>query len=79
MIKISGVKCVKNAKKITGKVFVSKAAVKIKAGKKAYKKAAVKGKKFTLKLNYRLKKNTKVTVKVTKKGYGAVIKSFKVK
>ena len=46
-IKVSGVKCAKNAKKITGKVSVKNAAVRIKVGKKSYKKAVVQGKKFT--------------------------------
>ena len=36
------VMCRKGAKKISGKVSVSGAAVKIKVGSKAYKKAAVK-------------------------------------
>lgn len=78
-LKLSSVKCAKNAKKITGKVSVSKASIKIKVGKKAYKKAAVKGKKFTLKLNYKLIKKTKVTIKAEKKGYKSVVKSYKVK
>lgn len=78
-LKVSGVKCVKNTKKITGKVSAKNVSVRIKVGKKAYKKAAVKGKMFTLKLNDRLKKKTKVTVKVTKKGYETLVKSFKVK
>ena len=60
-IKLTSVKCKKGAKQISGKVSVSKAAVKIKVGSKAYKKANVKGKKFTLKVP-RLKKNTKVTI-----------------
>lgn len=75
-LRLSSVKCVKNTKKITGKVSVPKAAVKIKVGKKHYKKATVKGKKFTLKLKYRLKKKTKVTVKVDKKGYEKLIKTY---
>ncbi|MCI8307393.1 MAG: hypothetical protein HFH14_05015 [Lachnospiraceae bacterium] len=78
-LKVSDIKCAKNAKKITGKVSVSKASVRIKVGKKAYKKASVKGKKFTLKLNYRLKKKTKVTVKAEKKGYKKLIKVYTVK
>lgn len=57
---------------------VPKTTVRIKVGSKAYKKATVKGRKFTLKFNYRLK-NTKVIVKVTKKGYKDFVRSFKVK
>ncbi|MDE6635932.1 MAG: hypothetical protein K2K09_04925, partial [Lachnospiraceae bacterium] len=78
-LKLSSVKCAKNTKKITGKVSVSNASVKIKVGRKAYKKASVKGKKFTLKLNYKLKRKTKITVKVGKKGYNTLIKSYTVK
>lgn len=76
---LSSVKCAKNAKKITGKVSVSKASIKIKVGKKAYKKAVVKGKKFTLKLNYKLKKKTKIKINVKKKGYKSLVKSYTVK
>ena len=76
--KLSSVKIKKNTNKITGKVSVSKATVKIKVGSKAWKKATVKGKKFTLK-TAELKKNTKVQIKVSKKGYKTLKKSFKVK
>lgn len=58
---------------------VSKATVKIKVGKKTIKKASVKGKKFTLKINYRLKKKTKVTVRADKKGYKRLRKVYIVK
>ena len=68
----------KNATKISGTVSVKKATVKVKVGKKAYKKATVNGKKFTLKCA-KLTKGTKVTVKVTKSGYKAVTKTVKVK
>jgi hypothetical protein len=68
----------KGAKKITGTVSVKKATVKVKVGKKAYKKAKVSGKKFTLKVA-KLKKGTKVVVKATKKNYKAATKSVKVK
>ncbi len=75
---LSSLKIKKNATKITGKVSVSKATVKIKVGSKAWKKATVKGKKFTLK-TAKLKKNTKVQIKVSKKGYKTLKKSYKVK
>lgn len=68
----------KNAKKVTGTVSVKKATVKVKVGKKAYKKATVNGKNFTLKCA-KLTKGTKVTVKVTKSGYKAVTKTVTVK
>ena len=77
-IKISAVKCVKNSVKISGKVSVSGATVRIKVGGKAYKKARVKGKKFTLKVA-KLKKKTKVVIKVTKNGYKGLSKVYKVK
>ena len=77
-IKISGVKAKKGSKKITGKVSVKKATVKVKVGKKAYKKATVKGKKFTFNTSA-LKKGTKVKIKVTKKNYTTKIKTVKVK
>ena len=79
ILKLNGVKCIAGSKKITGKVSVSKAEVKIKVGSKAYKKAVVKGKKFTLRLGYKLRKNTKVTIKATKKGYKGIVKKYKVK
>ena len=78
-LKLLSVKCAKNSRKITGKLSVTKATVRVRVGKKVYKKASVKGKKFTLKLNYRLKKKTKVTVKVEKKGYKKLIKIYTVK
>jgi len=77
-VKISKVTAKKNATKVTGTVSVSKATVKVKVGKKAYKKATVNGKKFTIKVA-KLKKGTKVTVKATKSGYTAATKSVKVK
>lgn len=70
--------CKKGAKKITGKVSVAGATVKIKVGSKAYKKAAVKGKKFTLKVA-KLKKKTKVTIAVTKAGYKKFVKVYRVR
>ncbi len=77
-MKLSKVSVKKNATKITGTVSVAKATVKVKVGKKAYKKATVKKKNFTLKVA-KLKKGTKVTVKVTKSGYKALTKSYTVK
>ncbi len=77
-MKLSGVKAKKNSTKITGKVSVKKATVKVKVGSKKYKKATVKGKKFTFKTS-KLKKGTKVKIKVTKKNYKTVTKTVKVK
>ena len=48
-------------------------------GKKPFRKAKVKGKQFTLKLSYRLKKKTKVQVKVTKSGFKVFKKKYVVK
>lgn len=77
-LKVKKVTAKKNAKKITGTVTVKKATVKVKVGKKAYKKAKVSGKNFTLKVA-KLKKGTKVTVKATKTNYVTATKSVKVK
>ena len=77
-IKLSSVVCKRNTTKISGKVSVSGATVKIKVGGKAYKKATVKGKKFTLKVA-KLKKKTKVIIKVTNRGYKSLSKIYKVK
>lgn len=51
--------------KITGKVSEKGATVKVKVGKKAYKKAKVKGYKFSYSLK-NVKKGTKIKVKVIK-------------
>ena len=77
-IKLSSVVCKRNTTKISSKVSVSGANVKIKVGGKAYKKATVKGKKFTLKVA-KLKKKTKVVIKVTKSGYKSFSKICNVK
>lgn len=68
----------KNDTKVTGTVSVKGATVKVKVGKKAYKKATVNGKKFTIKVA-KLAKGTKVAVKATKSGYKAVTKTVTVK
>ncbi|MCM1245867.1 MAG: DUF6273 domain-containing protein [Roseburia sp.] len=78
-LKLSGIKCLKNSKVISGKISVSKATVKIKVEEKTWKKAEVKGKNFTLKLSSKLKKKTKITIKVTKKGYKNLVKTIKLK
>ncbi|MCM1244191.1 MAG: DUF6273 domain-containing protein [Roseburia sp.] len=78
-LKLSDLKCRKNSKVISGKVSVAKATVKIKVGKSTWKKAKVDGKKFTLKLSSKLKKKTKITIKVTKNGYKSLVKTCKVK
>lgn len=77
-IKVTKVTAKKNATKVTGTVSVTKATVKVKVGKKAYKKATVNGKKFTIKVA-KLKKGTKITVKATKKNCTAATKSVTVK
>lgn len=77
-LKVSSIKCVKNKTIVSGKVSVSGATVKIKVGGKTYKKATVKGKKFILKVA-KLKKKTKVIVKVTKRGYRSFSKVYRVK
>jgi len=56
---------------------VSKAIVKIKIGGGKWKKAVVKGKKFTLK-KIKLKNNVKIRIKITKKGYKTLQKTYKI-
>ncbi len=77
-IKISSVKYKKGSKKITGKISVKKATVKIKVGNGKWKKATVKKKKFSLKVK-KLKKNTKIKIKVMKDGYKTITKTYHVK
>lgn len=76
---VSKVVAKKNTKKVTGKVSVSGAKVKVKVGSAAYKAAKVNGKKFTFTSTDKLKKGTKISIKVTKSGYKTVTKSVKVK
>ena len=76
--KLSKVKVKKGATKVTGKVSAKGAKVQVKVGKKAYKKAKVKGKSFTFKCAS-LKKGTTVKVKVSGKNYKTLTKSYKVK
>ena len=51
-IKLTGVRVRRGSRKITSKVSVKNAKVKVKVGKKKYKKAKVSGKKFTFKHNH---------------------------
>jgi len=78
-MKLSAIKAKKGSKKITAKVSVKKATVKVKVGKAKYKKAKVKGKKITFTVKKALKKGTKVKFKVTKKNYKTLTKTVKVK
>lgn len=78
IFKLTKVKVKKGATSITGKVNAKKATVKVKVGKKGFKKAKVKGKKFTFK-TAALKKGTKVKIKVTKSGFTSKTKTYKVK
>lgn len=64
-----------SSRKIIGTVSAKNATVKIKIGKNPYKKVKVNGRKFTYKIP-RLKKTTKMTIKVTKKGYRGMIKKY---
>lgn len=66
-------------KVVKGTLSVSKATVKVTVGKAKAKSAKVSGKNFTLNVSSKLKKNTKITVKVTKSGYKTVTKTVKVK
>lgn len=76
---VSGVVAKKGTKKVTGKVSTDKATVKVKVGSAKYKAAKVSGKKFTFTASKKLKKGTKITIKVTKDGYKDVTKTVKVK
>ena len=78
-IKITSVKAKRGKKKITGKVSVKKATVKIKVGSAKYKKATLSGKKFSLICKTKLKKKTKITIKATKKNYKKGTKKVTVK
>lgn len=80
VIKKCKVTAKKGKKNVSGKT-IAKATVKIKIGKKTYKvKSNAKG-KFTVKLKgkAKLKKGQKIKVTITKKGYKAKNKVFKVK
>lgn len=77
-LKLSSFKYNRKAKKITGKLSVSKATVRIRIGKGSYKKTKMKGKIFSLKLSAPLKKKTKVMVQVTKKGYKKLTKTYRI-
>ncbi|MCR5417321.1 MAG: hypothetical protein K6E84_00200 [Lachnospiraceae bacterium] len=77
-MKLSGVKCKKKSTKVTGKVSVEGATVSVKVGSKAYVNATVSGKTFKLKVK-KLKKGTKIKIRVTKSGYKTLTKSYKVK
>ena len=78
-MKVSGITAKAGKKKVTGTVSVKAAKVKVKVGSKKYKNAKVNGKKFTFTASSKLKKGTKITIKVTKSGYKTVTKSVKVK
>ena len=78
-MKVSGITAKAGKKKVTGTVSVKAAKVKVKVGNKNYKNAKVNGKKFTFTTSSKLKKGTKITIKVTKTGYKTVTKSVKVK
>lgn len=78
-MKVSGITAKTGKKKVTGTLSVKGTKVQVKVGSKKYKNAKVNGKKFTFTASSKLKKGTKVTIKVTKPGYKTVTKSVKVK
>ncbi len=78
-VKVSGITAKAGKKKVTGKLSVKGTKVTVKIGSKKAKNAKVNGKKFTFTALSKLKKGTKVTIKVTKSGYKAVTKTVKVK
>ncbi len=78
-IKIVKVTCNSKTKKVVVKLKIKGANVKIKVGKKSYKKAKAKGKTYTLKLGYRLKEKQKVIILITKKNYKTLKNTYLVK
>ena len=78
-MKVSDITAKAGKKKVTGKLSVKGTKVTVKIGSKKAKNAKVNGKKFTFTASSKLKKGTKVTIKVTKSGYKAVTKTVKVK
>ena len=77
-IKLSNVKINKSKRIIKGKLSVKGSTVKIKVGKKTYKKI-VKGYSFSIKVKAALKKKAKITINVAKAGFSSIKKVFKVK
>ena len=78
-MKVSDITAKTGKKKVTGNLSVKGTKVQVKVGNKKYKNAKVNGKKFTFTASSKLKKGTKITIKVTKSGYKTVTKSVKVK
>jgi len=78
-MKVSDIKAKAGTKKVTGKVSVKNTKVQVKAGSKKYKAAKVDGRKFTFTASSKLKKGTKITIKITKSGYKTITKKVKVK
>ena len=78
-MKVSGITAKTGKKKVTGNLSVKGTKVQVKVGNKKYKNAKVNGKKFTFTVSSKLKKGTKITIKVTKSGYKTVTKTVKVK
>jgi hypothetical protein len=78
-MKVSDITAKTGKKKVTGNLSVKGTKVQVKVGNKKYKNAKVNGKKFTFTVSSKLKKGTKITIKVTKSGYKTVTKTVKVK
>ena len=78
-MKVSDITAKTGKKKVTGTLSVKGTKVQVKVGNKKYKNAKVNGKKFTFTASSKLKKGTKITIKVTKSGYKTVTKTVKVK
>lgn len=68
----------KGASKITGRLSVSGATVKVQVGNAKYKKATVKKNTFSIKTP-RLKKGTTIRIRVTKNGYKTLSRLIKIK
>lgn len=77
-MKFTSLSVKKGATKITGKLSVSGATVKVQVGNAKYKKATVKKNTFSIKTP-KLKKGTIVRIRVTKNGYKTLSKLVKIK
>lgn len=77
-MKFTSLSVKKGATKITGKLSVSGATVKVQIGNAKYKKATVKKNTFSIKTP-KLKKGTTVRIRVTKNGYKTLSRLIKIK
>lgn len=77
-LSVTGLVAKRNTKKITGKTM-GKASIKVTVNGKTYKVKANKKGKFTVRLKKRIKKNTKIKIKVTLKNHKSYCKTIQAK